>query len=692
MWSFSLASAVSRMRETRSPGSKPQMKTKTANGFWGQSGVRFRRRSFHPPRSKESIEVDMASNTTLDQLGLSPATHEGAGGTASSRDIAAEAICRLVESGKVSMADAQAAVAAAKGTNRRSKKARKESSSPPGVHRTRHVALKFSYDGTAFSGFAENVGTEGDNSIEKALFAALEKTRLLVSPEENGAFVLNKQTQKSSNQEGESEEGHEKEKAISARTAAQYSRCGRTDKGVHAHGQVIAMYLKSAFPLSAKAVVTGSGDSKCQGEDLHEESLPKNSLDKMECFVLPRKKKRGNAQAELSSHQLRTISEYDYAKVLNNVLPSSIRVIGWCPVTPKFSARFSCSRRTYRYFFPKRDLNLDALAQGLKYMIGRHDFRNLCKMNCEQVYNFERVIMSGAVVSPQRTFTLAQDPADSTVRLRVHKLDIVAKESPHDICHVQIEGQAFLWHQIRCIMSILFLVGRELENPSIVRDLLDVKANPAKPAYDMASETALVLHDCKFNRLNPGHTVCNLWNVTKILETRWETHAVAAARANDELESIKVNAQVQWDDVVQFVMSVARERRRKEQKRTNLQSNDEAEVMVALDGAKPSTGSISWGNAVSIVERALGIHPHNPSGVNQRPKGLTESSVHVPLMDRSKGTTYEEKVKSILDDTNGKARSKRRDRYEENVIKKRKTSEEDKAFYDEMLKQGGSSL
>jgi len=240
-------------------------------------------------------------------------------------------------------------------------------------------------------------------------------------------------------------------------------------------------------------------------------------------------------------------------------------------------------------------------------------------------------------------------------------------------------------------MSILFLVGRELENPSIVRDLLDVKTNPAKPAYDMASETALVLHDCKFKQLNPGQTVCNLWNVTKVLEARWETHAVAAARANDELESIKLDAQVQWDDLVQFVKSVASERRRKEQRRTHLPSSDEAEIMVALDDAKPSTSTISWGKAVSIVEGALGIHPHNPSGVNQRPKGLTESSVHVPLMDRSKGTTYEEKVQSILAGANGEAKSKRRDRYEENVIKKRKTSEEDKAFYDEMLKQGGSS-
>jgi len=62
-------------------------------------------------------------------------------------------------------------------------------------------------------------------------------------------------------------------------------------------------------------------------------------------------------------------------------------------------------------------------------------------------------------------------------------------------------------------------------------------------------------------------------------------------------------------------------------------------------------------------------------------------------MDRAKGTTYEEKVQSILGSESGEngKNSKRKERYEENIIKKRKTAEQDKAFYDRMLKQGGSS-
>ena len=111
----------------------------------------------------------------------------------------------------------------------------------------------------------------------------------------------------------------------------------------------------------------------------------------------------------------------------------------------------------------------------------------------------------------------------------------------------------------------------------------------------------------------------------------------------------------------------------------------------------PSVKMTSWGNAVKVIENVLGIYTHLPNGCNEATKGFTDSSVHTPLMERAKGTTYEEKVQSILGaDTNdndaARKSSKRRERYEENIIKKRKTAEEDKSFYDHMLKQGGSSV
>jgi hypothetical protein len=45
------------------------------------------------------------------------------------------------------------------------------------------------------------------------------------------------------------------------------------------------------------------------------------------------------------------------------------------------------------------------------------------------------------------------------------------------------------------------MVGRGLEQPEIVQALLDLKANPGKPHYDLASETSLLLHSAGY----PGH-------------------------------------------------------------------------------------------------------------------------------------------------------------------------------------------
>jgi len=613
-------------------------------------------------------------------------------------------------------------------------------------YRTRHVVLQFSYDGTEYSGFAQKLGKKSDCSVEKTLWAALRKTRFLVSraPEEgagngmgNMVSVPLPNSNKSDGGEGggerpkeigvsssetvqysicgrmvaaEAKESENKshggksgggrpkeiDEAFSERTAVQYSRCGRTDAGVHAHRQVVALYLRSAFPPSARNVVSSNDVDVTANKDfLEEDSLPKNSLDGLECLLPQKKSKKGNGNDE--ALQLKTIHEFNYPRILNNVLPPSIRVLGWCPVSSEFSARFSCSQRVYRYFFPRRSLDLSAMALGLQYMMGHHDFRNFCKMNIEQECNFKRVLMSGKVASPQTVYVTSMEAKDVSIE-EVYDAPTICF-SPHDMCHVEIVGQTYLWHQIRCIMTILFYIGRGLEQPELVQQLLDIDSNPAKPSYELASETALVLHDCKFGHLDLGRTVSVLWGVTKALEQRWEAHAVAAARAMDEVKSIKKETQVRWEDVTEFVLQIAKDRRRKEQKRnSNMIMEDDGAIERALEERAPISAMISWEIAIQIIQDVLGVSPHRPNGISQSNRGDTESSVHVPLLERAKGTTYEEKVKSILgaeagDDSNSNgyySTSKRKARYEEFIVKKKKTEQQDKAFYDHMLRQGGS--
>lgn len=197
--------------------------------------------------------------------------------------------------------------------------------------RRRHIALRFSYNGAEFSGLAQNLGQDSDNSVERALFEALMKAKLVDSRETSG-----------------------------------YSRCGRTDRGVSAAGQVVALQLKSAIPLDASIDAAGEiGIDPAQ--------LPKNEFERIKGWVVPRKRK---AQKDGTALRVgKDLTEYPYAKILNNLLPLEIRVLGWAPVSDDFSARFSATTRTYRYFFLRGQLDLEKMKSGLDLLVGRHDFR-----------------------------------------------------------------------------------------------------------------------------------------------------------------------------------------------------------------------------------------------------------------------------------------------------------------------------
>jgi len=482
---------------------------------------------------------------------------------------------------------------------------------PPTI-RTRHIALRFYYDGGAYTGLAQNVGVDSDRSIERELFLALHKAHLVTS-----------------------------------RETSNYSRCGRTDKGVSSAGQVVALQLKSAFhPLAALTR---------DGPPLSNEELPKTSLDQLNVWMPP-KKKKGNQSS--SAFVEKEVSEYPYDKILNNLLPPDIRILGWSPVTDDFSARFSATTRTYRYFFVKRsNINIAKMEEALQSMVGTHDFRNLCRMDVEKVYNFERTIHSAEIVQEAANTTTTDDGGGGM------------------ICYFLIVGQAFLWHQIRCMASVLFLVGRGLEEPSVVRDLLDVERCPGKPSYPLADERPLVLHNCDYNNLRIGYSVPNLWNIVCQQEQQWEEFSLAAARVRNCIESL-LDVTVQTSDLKEFYSSKLKQREKKK-KGTNGSSAASSESVPADDIEVFSSDTVTWRQALVWLKEKGGMIPD--------PDKSTEF-VYTRLMERSKGTTYEEKVASVQNS------SKRRRRYEENVIKKRKTKEEDAAFYEHKTKQGGSAL
>lgn len=83
--------------------------------------------------------------------------------------------------------------------------------------------------------------------------------------------------------------------------------------------------------------------------------------------------------------------------------------------------------------------------QASKRLIGEHDFRNLCKQNiADGVTNFVRRILSADVK--------VLDDTD---------------QGGYTMCELTVVGTAFLYHQIRYIVSVLILIGKELESPEV---------------------------------------------------------------------------------------------------------------------------------------------------------------------------------------------------------------------------------
>jgi len=312
----------------------------------------------------------------------------------------------------------------------------------------------------------------------------------------------------------------------------EYSKCGRTDRGVSAFGQVIGIRVRSNRPLPKKKKEVVSEENGVEGnQELNEfNTLPReNAVEMASPALAPSKFKSEDGPSEnlgLEDPDFEEALNFDpvadeipYPSLLNRLLPPDIRILAWCPAPPlDFSARFSCRERRYRYFFTQpafaptphqlehpasssskvKDAWLDiaAMKEAAKMFEGLHDFRNFCKIDGgKQISNFERRMFYADI----------EEVNDSTSGLSfVNGTDFVPPgtvESGHPKVYTfKLHGSAFLWHQVRCMVAILFLVGQGLEKPSIVSELLNIEKNPGRPTYEMASDTPLVLWDCIFPR------------------------------------------------------------------------------------------------------------------------------------------------------------------------------------------------
>ena len=324
-------------------------------------------------------------------------------------------------------------------------------------HPRRKIALRFCYAGSEYNGLAFQKDYTPLPTVEGVLFDALARTRLI-----------------------DPEKGFE---------GCQWERCGRTDRGVSAAGQVISLWVRSALGLS-------STEEQVDEPKTHIITSSDSPIDECNDDLPLMTDLEPSFSSCVQNHDPTSspATEIQYIQVLNRVLPPTIRVICWSPVCDTFSARFSCRFRHYKYFFPASpDLDISRMRDGTARLVGTHDFRNLCTLDgSKQVENYHRSVHRAeiSIVGP--------DESDMEAGA-MYVLDLI--------------GNAFLYNQVRSIMAILFLVGSGLEEPHIISSLLNVDPrNPLppfrpdepnhvvdrKPSYQIADSLPLVLWDCGY--------------------------------------------------------------------------------------------------------------------------------------------------------------------------------------------------
>lgn len=425
----------------------------------------------------------------------------------------------------LSQPDKQPSLHRRESPSRKPKPSRPNGAFDPYKYTTRLIALKFAYLGQNYNGLEYHANNKTPlPTVEEELWKALNKAKLVL-PTPNPSLEPGEP-----NWEG-----------------CEYSKCGRTDKGVSAFGQVVGIRVRSNRPTTRPSATTVGGveeGNRCtksfsQAEALEMATGTLNPKDNVTHKGTPTPPPASSSLSQDSTSFHPINDEIPYCQVLNRLLPPDIRVLAWCPTPPlDFSARFSCKERRYKYFFTqpaftptvgnhsatstsreggRREgwLDIEAMQDAAQKFVGLHDFRNFCKIDeSKQIENFNRRIFYADIegVDP------SQNPVGYVGKpgfQQYEKHDAEAEgQFPNDSIRPQVStptiysftlhGSAFLWHQVRHMVAILFLIGQGLEKPSLVDDLLNVNNNPCKPQYEMADDAPLVLWDCIFPQEGSG--------------------------------------------------------------------------------------------------------------------------------------------------------------------------------------------
>jgi len=156
-------------------------------------------------------------------------------------------------------------------------------------------------------------------------------------------------------------------------------------------------------------------------------------------------------------------------KALNAVLPRDIRVLDAVEKGAGFHARYSATRRWYRYYLYNDEvvspfweryslhcpfpLELPRLRRALSYLRGEHDFTSLCSLKDESPVKRRRIYR--AAISAQRP-----------------------------LVHIDLVADGFLYNMVRIIVGTLLDINKDRLAASVMKDIIAAKDR------DRAGQTA----------------------------------------------------------------------------------------------------------------------------------------------------------------------------------------------------------
>lgn len=191
----------------------------------------------------------------------------------------------------------------------------------------------------------------------------------------------------------------------------------------------------------------------------------------------------GASRTDSGVHSLGNVAVFDtdtripaekISYALNQRLPDDIVIQESGEVAPDFHPRHCDSRKTYEYrilnrefplpmerrdsYFTYRKLNVDAMREAARYIVGTHDFASFCAAHAQ-------------------TETTVRTVYDCTV------------EKTDDMICIRVTGAGFLYNMVRIIAGTLMEVGCGAKQPGDVQTILAAcsrsAAGPTAPAHGL---------------------------------------------------------------------------------------------------------------------------------------------------------------------------------------------------------------